>query len=256
MKPTSDSRHTLVFDWKRPARRGLSIFTWLFIMLLGMTGFFFLFKVIYPQSQRFTPVPQQLFVLDPSSPSHQAVINRVQDQDYLIIPGNDDATREVHLEDHAPVFHPSFERHEFSLQDLPRTKINVFPARLLDPTSPVLPPPDLQGLKPARAPVVQSGPSPAITLGFSGDLSQRQLLGKPDLSALKISDPGAWRFQIGVDGQGRVAYALPVATGEEQSEVKPLLSLLSKLRFDALPDPAAEGSVAWGVVTLHWKTVP
>lgn len=256
MRTPSESRQTLVFEWKRPNRRGLSLFTWLFLTLLGMGGFFYLFKVIYPQSQRFTPVPQQIFVLNPGNPAHQALMNRIQDHDYLVIPGNDNATREVHLEDRVPVFHPTFEKHEFQLQDLPRTKINVFPARVLNPTTPVLPPPDLKGLKPMAASASSSSPPPAITLGFSGDVSQRQMISRPDLSSLNISDPGAWRFHIGVDAQGRVTSALPIATGEEQAATKLMLSLLSKLRFNPIDNDTSKPKVEWSVVTLHWKTAP
>ena len=256
MKTPSDSRQTLVFDWTKPAHRGLGLALSLLITLTAMAAFFYLFRVIYPQSQRLTPVPQQVFVLNPADPAHQALINRVRDQDHLVIAGGDNDMREVHLDDHAPVFHPSFEKHEFQLQDLPRTKINVFPARILNPSASMLPPPDLKGLKPAEGPFASFGPPPPITLGFSGELSKMHLRTMPDLTALQITDPGAWRFHIGVSADGHVAYVMSIATGEEQTATKTLLSLLSKLRFDPVDNADGSATVVWSIVTLHWKTTP
>ena len=257
MRKKGDDTEGLVFDWKRPSHRGAGLTLWFLLTVAGMGGFFYLFKVIYPQSQRFTPVPQQVFVLNPTEPAHQALMHRVRDRDYLVLPGGDDTAREIQLDEHAPVFHPSFEKHVFQLQDLPRTPINVFQARLLDPYSPVLPTPDLSGLRPIEPAPSPPAPSAALTIGFSGELSQRQLKKQPDFSALSLSDPGAWRFQLGVDHDGHVIYALPLSTGEEQAATKPLLAMLSSLRFQAEQGGEEPGkAITWSTVTLHWKTAP
>jgi hypothetical protein len=257
MRKKGDGTEGLVFDWKSPSQRGGGLTLWFLLTVAGMGGFFYLFKVIYPQSQRFTPVPQQVFVLNPAEPAHQALMHRVRDRDYLVLPGSDDTAREVQLDEHAPVFHPSFEKHVFQLQDLPRTRINVLQARLLDPYSPVLPPPDLGGLRPAEPTPSPPAPSAVLTIGFSGDLSQRQLMKQPDFSALSLSDPGAWRFQLGVDHDGRVIYALPISTGEEQIATKTLLAMISGLRFQPAQGSEDLGKdITWSTVTLHWKTAP
>ena len=56
MKPDSDTPIPLVFDWKKPRRAGLSLLIWLLITSAAMGVFFYIFKVVYPQSQRFTPM--------------------------------------------------------------------------------------------------------------------------------------------------------------------------------------------------------
>jgi hypothetical protein len=256
MKDSGDNASPLVFHWKRPAPRSLGLAAWVMLTLVGMAAFFYLFKVAYPQAHRFTPVPQQISVLNPDDPAHQALLNRVRDQDYLVITGNEDSSREIHLVDHVPVFHPSYEKHDFQLQDLPRTKIKVLPARVLDPTAPVLPPPDLTGMKPPGAPAANPAPAPPLALGFSGELSKRHLLNPPDLSSLQIADPSSWRFHIGVQPDGRVSYALPLATGDEQKTTQSLLALLTKLKFEPAASATGPESVVWSIVTLHWKMTP
>lgn len=140
------SRPVLTFQWGEIERRWPNLFKWLVLTVLGMVGFSYVFKVAYPQYQVTVTAPHQVTVLNTADPASAPLLHKIADKDFLIIP--DSAPHgDVRLEDHVPVFHPSYEKHEFRLEDLPHAPSPVPPARLLDPTAPVLPPMDVSQLK-------------------------------------------------------------------------------------------------------------
>ena len=257
----------LTFQWVEPLRQGRRLGFWMFVVFVGLVAFFYLFQVVYPQTQRFTPVPQQIIALNPADPSAVALLSRVQDRDYLLLPSdNYNPASGPSLQESAPVFHPSFEGHQLKVQDLPYKAFTVPPARLLNVDKPVLPPLDLSDLKgEPRAPApgkTKERPSPAqakLVVNFVGDLAKRELVAQPDLSEVPLAYPESCRFQMGVDAAGRVEFILPVNTSEKP-EVTPqmagqLLDRLQALRFQ--PQTAASGGKSnagptWGTAILFW----
>src|SRR5947207_8780448 len=75
--PESES---LIFQWDKPVRSSRGLAFWLFVVLLALAGFFYLFQVVYPQAQRFTPVPHHIVALNAADASGREVLNKVQDQ--------------------------------------------------------------------------------------------------------------------------------------------------------------------------------
>jgi len=247
--------HPLIFDWRGQDRHFPALMKWFFSTIAAMTAFAYVFKVVYPQSQRVAPVPQQITVLNAADPSMRGLLRKVADQDFLVIP-HDQLAGQVRLDEFAPVFHPSYEKHELQLQDLPHKTFNVPPARLLDPSEPMLPPPDLSQLKKApEASPSEPGGKQSLSLVFTGALAKRKTAHSPDLNALKLTDPEAWRFHVGVDERGRVAFALPIATGEAAALTPEIVTLIGEMRFEPAPKnegTTSRGMITWDVANLQW----
>lgn len=230
--------------------RGLAF--WVFVVLLGLAAFFYLFQVVYPQAQRFTPVPHHIVALNSADPAARQVLDKVHDVDFLILPPPSEAVGSVSLEEHSPVFHSTFEGHKLQLQDLPHTTLPMPPARLLQMNAPVLPPLDLSELKSPAGKARPAGSAPKLTMRISGPLQLRAMTQPPDLSQVTLNDPAACRFQLGVNSDGIVNVALPVASGESAETVQKLGNLMQGIRF--APANAQGSAPVWGTAIFEWSS--
>ncbi|MEY4484899.1 MAG: hypothetical protein RL693_2351 [Verrucomicrobiota bacterium] len=245
----------LNFHWHKPAGSDGRLWRWLIVTALGLISFFYLFKVVYPQTRRVSPLPQQVLILNGTDPTARAILNRVQDVDHLMLPTSSDVTNPINLDERAPVFHPSFENHVFALQDLPYKAVKVRPARLLDTTTPILPPLDLSDLKDAPTVIQRRGNGPKLSMKLSGDLASRALLNTPNFAASGLTDATAYRFQLGVNARGQVSFALPISDSGTPEVSQKIMQQLAQLKFQALPakDAAADKPV-WGIASFQWST--
>lgn len=236
----------LTFDWRKPRAEWARLAFWMLVTFLGLAAFFALFRVVYPQTRRIVPTAQQITVLG-ADPATRTVLNAVQDRDFLIIPSTDGKRNPVSLEERAPVFHPSYEKHEIKLLDLPQRDTKPAPVRVLDVREPVLPRLDLSKLAPApRA----ASPSPKrLTLQVRGALAARRAASEPEFDGLQMAEPESWRFHLGVDGAGHVIFALPIETPGKLEEAAPLLRLFRQVRFT----PDSMDKITWGEATLVWS---
>ena len=246
--PPQSSPHgpRLGFDWRTPVRQHRGLMFWMLVTCFAMAGFFYLFQVVYPQPQRFTPVPQRLLMLNQSDPTARALMQKVLDQDYLVVPTGSDLPGVVDLATQAPRFRPSFEGHEMTLLDLPQKTTPVPPARLLQVDEPLLPPLDLSALKPLPATPPPATRPTRLTLRLTGALESRRPERPPDFTGITLADPGTCRFQLGVKPDGRVDFALPMDSAEDPEVLRRLTTLLRSLRFNAVP--GSSSAAAWGVV--------
>lgn len=244
----------LIFGWRMPVREGRSLLFWLLMVVLGMAGFFYLFQVVYPQSQRFTPAPQQVLVLNPADPAARAVMSKMRDRDFMILPSDAEAAIGPELDDMVPLFHPSFEKHEMALQDLPHRVFTVPAARLLRMNEPVLPALDLKDMNPAPAATAAPASPPKLVLRLAGGAAGRELLHSPKLDNLLVIEPDAFRFQIGIDENGVVQFALPLETPPATSQdlVQHAIGHLKHLRFKPGSDNVS--GLVWGTATFQWST--
>jgi hypothetical protein len=255
--PVETSKESpLIFHWPRPLEQGKRLIFWIGVVALGLAGFFYVFQVVYPQSQRSTPIPHQVLLLDPSDPVARAILNKVQDRDFLVLPSDDPIANAAMLEERAPVFHPSYEGHQLSLQDLPHKPFTVPPARLLKVDEPVLPTLDLSELK---RPTGEQAPAstdaaPRLVMKLTGALASRKMLHPPDFTGLAPTDPGAHRIQLGVDAHGRVWFALPLRESENLAVSAGLTERVSQARFEPVAgkEQSADAPV-WGVATFAWE---
>ena len=238
----------LTFSWARARGRGASLTFWMMVTAIVLVAFFALFRIVYPQSQRSIPSAQQIVILDGTDPATQRALNPVRDRDFMILPGGGDRNQRVTLESAGPVFHPSFEKRELRLLDLPQGSGSIPPVRLHDLSAPVLPPLDLSDMK-SPAAARQKGAS-RTGIVVSGPLAARKIEEQPDFSAAAPAEPEAWRFQITADALGRVVFALPLDTPGKLDEAGPTLKLLRAMRFDKSPD-GQTGALQSGIVTFR-----
>ena len=246
MPKPSQTDPGLTFDWRKPRAEWARLAFWMLVTFLGLAAFFALFRVVYPQTRRIVPTAQQITLLG-TDPATQAVLNAVQDRDFLIIPSSDGKKNPVSLEDLAPVFHPSYEKHEIKLLDLPQRNTKPAPVRLLDVREPVLPRLDLSDLSPnprATAPVPKK-----LALQVRGGLASRETASQPEFGTLEMAEPESWRFHLGVDSAGHVIFALPVEAPGKLEEAAPLLRLLRQIRFA----PESVERITWGEAALVWS---
>ncbi len=233
----------LTFDWRKPRAEWARLAFWILVMFLGLAAFFALFRVVYPQTRRLVPTAQQVTLLG-TDPATLPILNSVLDRDFLIIPSSDGRRSAVSLEDSAPVFHPSYEKHELRLLDLPQRNMNPAPVRLIDVREPVLPRLDLSELIREPKPAAPGPRKPALQL--RGGLASREIASQPDWGTLPMAEPESWRFHLGVDGSGNVIFALPVEVPGKLEEAAPLLRLLRQVRFA----PLSEERITWGEATV------
>lgn len=252
MPDTRSESDPLIFHWEKPGRKARGLAFWLFVVLLSLAVFFYLFQVVYPQAQRFTPVPHHIVALNASDPAAREVMNKVQDLDFLILPPASEASGSVSLEEHFPVFHPTFEGHNLQLDDLPHKTFTVPPARLLQMDAPVLPPLDLRELKPVAPAANPAANTSHLAMRFTGPLASRVVIQPADLSGVTLSDPASCRFQLGVNADGLVEVALPLASTESAATIQKLGSIMQKIRF-ASANAGASGPV-WGTATFEWRS--
>jgi hypothetical protein len=249
--PHTTPETDLTFHWKRPVVKARGLTFWIFAMVLGLAGFFYLFRVVYPQAQRFTPVPHHIVALNSADPAAREVLNKMHDVDFLILPAPSEAVGSVSLDEHAPVFHPTFEGHKLQLQDLPHQAQPIPPARLLQMDAPVLPPLDLGELKSPVSPVKPLAKAGRLTMRMTGPLALRAMTHPPDLGAVSLSDPSTCRFQLGVNADGVVNVALPMASIENPETLQKLGRLLQAIRF--APASAGNAGPMWGTATFEWN---
>ncbi|MCE9519207.1 MAG: hypothetical protein K8R87_06625 [Verrucomicrobia bacterium] len=238
----------LTFDWRIPRGERSRLFFWMLVTFFGLAAFFALFRVVYPQTQRLVPIAQQVTLLG-SDTAAQSVLNSVQDHDFLIIPSADSKRNFVSLEDRAPVFHPSYEKHELKLLDLPQRNTKPAPVRLLDVREPILPRLDLTELKNNPQPAPPAHPA-KLTLHLRGGLASRAIASQPDFNTLQMIEPESWRFHLGVNSAGQVIFVLPIDAPGKLGDAVPLLRLLQQIRF--APDVKAKAT--WGKAALVWST--
>ncbi len=238
----------LTFDWRKPRGERTRLVFWMLVTFFGLAAFFALFRVVYPQTQRRVPTAQQVTLLG-SDTAAQTVLNAVQDHDFLIIPSADSKRNLVSLEDRAPVFHPSYEKHELKLLDLPQRNTKPAPVRLLNVREPILPRLDLSELD--RNPRTPSTARPIkLALHLRGGLTSRVITSQPDFSTLQMAEPESWRFHLGVNSAGQVLFALPIEAPSKLGDAAPLLRLLRQIRLA----PDASKDTTWGGAALVWST--
>lgn len=251
----------LTFGWQQVSGRGWHLTFWLFIVLLGLTCFFYLFQVIYPQSQRYTPVPQQIVFLNTADPTSRDILNKVRDRDFIVLP-SDFHDKKVALEDHVPLYQSPLEKRQPHLEDFPHKVLAVPSARLLVMDEAVLPPLDLNELKPLEMPHGRSFVANELQLQlvFKGEFATRKLKSEPDLTLLQqLGNLDDYRFKVGVDDQGYVVFALPMVMSENPPMTQEMTALLRRLQFEPSASfvkqvnilPAAQ-KIQWGSATLKW----
>ncbi len=242
-RPSSQPPPQLLFTWKDPDSSFIRLFLAILATLVGLTLFFIVFRVAYPDTRPVVTRPEQIIVLNPEVPAELALIHRATDRSFALLPSDTplpDANAALNA---MPRFRPSYEGfqlrlHERSSEEGASTLPPLF--ALSNNVLPPLPAPDV-----TSPPVLKSH----LRLLVAGEVASRQPLATV-LNDMPLAEPMKTRFQIAVNPEGRVVMAMPLSHLEDDAVEEQLQRAVKSLRFG----PAKE-AVQFGEVSFQWEGV-
>lgn len=243
--PNQD-HHGLIFHWLAHEGRGLKLVVGTVATLLTLAGFALLFQVVYPAARRHPLAVQRILLLDGSTPESRAILEKVRDQDFLVLPPL--AAVITPPEADPPVFTPSFK--EFTLQPKDilesRTHGGVLLPRVFRAGAALLPPV-------AAAPVVTARPvgrSQSLQMVVEEGLSGRPVTRPVAFRDARFAEIAGTAYRIAVASSGRVTLVVPISDpGNESDLFGQIRTEFARLRFQ----PRTEAAVEWGTVALKWQ---
>ena len=232
----------LIFAWQARDHSTWHLVAALVVLLGAMAGFFFVFRIVHPVTQRVTTSPQRVISLDPHEPAALALIHRAQDRSFALLNEDESAAP---LESALLAFRPSFEGYELKLRELEPANDAVKQPSLFTPGRDVLPPVPRRVVKPAAA-------LPAATLRavMSSTLAKRGLT-SVELPGIALTQPTRVQFRVAVGSAGQVLTALPLGSAEESGVMQQLQTAVQALRFE----PSEVQRIEWGEVSFRWEVV-
>ncbi len=232
----------LIFAWQARDHSSWHLVVALVVLMGAMAGFFFVFRIVHPVTQRVTTSPQRVISLDPHEPAALALIHRAQDRSFALLNEDESAAP---LESALLAFRPSFEGYELKLRELEPANDAVKQPSLFTPGRDVLPPVPRRVVKPAAA-------LPAATLRavMSSTLAKRGLT-SVELPGIALTQPTRVQFRVAVGSAGQVLTALPLGSAEESGVMQQLQTAVQALRFE----PSEVQRIEWGEVSFRWEVV-
>lgn len=232
----------LIFAWQARDHSSWHLVAALVVLMGAMAGFFFVFRIVHPVTQRLTTSPQRVISLDPHEPAALALIHRAQDRSFALLNEDESAAP---LESALLAFRPSFEGYELKLRELEPANDAVKQPSLFTPGRDVLPPVPRRVVKPAAA-------LPAATLRavMSSTLAKRGLT-SVELPGIALTQPARVQFRVAVGSAGQVLTALPLGSAEESGVMQQLQTAVQALRFE----PSEVQRIEWGEVSFRWEVV-
>lgn len=232
----------LIFAWQARDHSSWHLVAALVVLMGAMAGFFFVFRIVHPVTQRVTTSPQRVISLDPHEPAALALIHRAQDRSFALLNEDESAAP---LESALLAFRPSFEGYELKLRELEPANDAVKQPSLFTPGRDVLPPVPRRVVKPAAA-------LPAATLRavMSSTLAKRGLT-SVELPGIALTQPARVQFRVAVGSAGQVLTALPLGSAEESGVMQQLQTAVQALRFE----PSEVQRIEWGEVSFRWEVV-
>ena len=232
----------LIFAWQARDHSTWHLVAALLVLMGAMAGFFFVFRIVHPVTQRVTTSPQRVISLDPHEPAALALIHHAQDRSFALLNEDESAAP---LESALLAFRPSFEGYELKLRELEPANDAVKQPSLFTPGRDVLPPVPRRVVKPAAA-------LPAATLRavMSSTLAKRGLT-SVELPGIALTQPTRVQFRVAVGSAGQVLTALPLGSAEESGVMQQLQTAVQALRFE----PSEVQRIEWGEVSFRWEVV-
>lgn len=232
---------TLIFAWNTRDHSTWHLVLALLVLMGTMTGFFFIFRIVHPVTQRLPTTPQHVISLDPNDPAALALIHRAQDRSFALLSEEDAALPAANA---LLAFRPSFENHQVKLRELTPVTTATQQPRLFTATSPVLPPVPRRATEaPSAAPSVDrlhAIMSPALAKRGPASVV---------LPDIQLTQPTRVQFRVAVGAAGQIITALPLSSAEDAEVMRQLNAAVSALRFDA----SAVKRVEWGEISFRWE---
>jgi hypothetical protein len=241
---SSKSHHSaepaLIFAWGARDHSTWHLFVALALLMAAMSGFFFIFRIVHPITQRRPVTPQHVISLDPNMPAQLALIHRAQDRSFALL---SDADSEVQVKNPLLAFHPSYEGHEIALRVLDPASTPIREPRLFTATSGVLSPVQRRAVEPvASVPVVKLHAILSAALAKRGPASV-------ELGEIKLTQPTRVQFRVAVGSAGQIITALPLSSVEDAEIMRQLQAAITALRFSA----SEVKRVEWGEISFRWE---
>jgi len=245
-KPSDSS--SLLFRWKKPKLWDWRVPFCVMVAVFGHAFAFYVFKVVYPPSDRIVPRSNPVSILHEDNPDARKLLSQLEDRGFSVWPGEG-----TEIEEWSPArehisFQPSFSGYEIALRktDPPRWQLNqrsTDPAEILVFPSPeVLPEPEN-----TPEPAVEESPGRFMIateleteLGFEVD--------EAALSDALNTPTGRLRAYISIDEQGRIRNWAGLERSDEATRNIDPFTLGHALRFE--PRPGAE--LQWCWIEIQW----
>lgn len=240
MSSKSHSQGPLIFAWGVRDHSTWHLVVALLALMGAMAGFFFIFRIVHPVTQRMPTTPQRVISLDPNDPAALALIHRAQDRSFALL---SDESSILPLENSLLAFRPSFEGYEIKLRELPPPAASTKEPRLFTAATDVLPPVARRATPPATVPSKAK-----LRVVMSAALSKRQPTGT-ELPDIKLTQPSRVQFRVAVGSLGQIVTALPLSTVEDLDVMKQLQEAVNGLRFE----PSTVRRIEWGEISFRWE---
>ncbi|WP_395746261.1 hypothetical protein [Prosthecobacter sp.] len=230
----------LIFAWDVHDHSTWRLVGALLLLMATMAGFFFVFRIVHPVTQRLPVTPQHVISLDPANPAELALIHRAQDRSFALL---SDADSMSPMESPLLAFQPSYAGHEIKLRELEPAPTPIRQPRLFTAAADVLPP------VPRRT--VDSVAMPAgakLHAILSPGLAKRGPA-RVELDGIKLTQPTRVQFRVAVGSAGQIVTALPLSAVDDAEIMQQLHAAVLTLRFT----PAEVKRVEWGEISFRWE---
>lgn len=230
----------LIFAWNARDHSTWHLVAALLLLMAGMAGFFFVFRVVHPVAQRAPTTPQHVISLDPGDPAALALIHRAQDRSFALLSDEDSSPT---VAGGLLAYRPSFEGRQLQLRELPPAMATVREPQLFTPGTEVLPPVPRRATPPATL-----APAAALHAIMSPALAKRSPASMA-LPGIALTQPSRVQFRVAIGASGQIITALPLASIEDKVVMAQLQSALNTLRFA----PSEVKRVEWGEISFRWE---
>lgn len=229
----------LIFAWGVRDHSMWRLVGALVVLMAAMSGFFFIFRIVHPVSQRLPVTPQHVISLDPRNPAELALIHRAQDRSFALLSDSDSVAP---VESPLLAFNPSFAGHEIKLRELEPATAAIHQPRLFTAAADVLPP------VPRRAVDSVAVPSAAKLYAIMSPSLANRGPANVELSSIKLTQPTRVQFRVAVGSAGQIVTALPLSSVDDVEIMQQLQSAIHMLRFT----PSEIKRVEWGEISFRW----
>ncbi|WP_395733577.1 hypothetical protein [Prosthecobacter sp.] len=230
----------LIFAWGVRDHSMWRLVGALVVLMAAMAGFFFIFRIVHPVTQRLPVTPQHVISLDPSNPAELALIHRAQDRSFALLSDSDSVAP---VESPLLAFQPSFAGHEIKLRELDPATAAIHQPRLFTAAADVLPPVPRRDVKSVAVP-----PAAKLLAIMSPSLAKRGPA-NVELSSIRLTQPTRVQFRVAIGSAGQIVTALPLSSVEDAEIMQQLHAAIRTLRFT----PSEVKRVEWGEISFRWE---
>lgn len=234
------SESALIFAWGVRDHSLWHLVVSLLVLMAAMAGFFFIFRIVHPVTQRLPVTPQHVISLDPNNPAELALIHRAQDRSFALL---SDADSVAPVESPQMAFHPSFEGHEIKLRELEPATAAIHQPRLFTAAADVLPPVPRRAVDSVAVP-----PAAKLHAIVSPALAKRGPA-NVELSGINLTQPTRVQFRVAIGSAGQIITALPLSSVDDAEIMQQLHAAVRALRFT----PSDVKRVEWGEISFRWE---